>query len=170
MIFKFYVSVIEEKKPEPESEPNVKVDQPVVSDEPMKVKRPDAHPQSQSHEHRVHVEEVSHDYYLPLMIGMSIGIAAVVILVGALLCICCGRKIQKRMYMAKEPEKPQLVNEVYTIGLPPPIYESNGIPHISYEEAKGQKIGTPNSSRRASDEASQRRAETSSLGGCVTDI
>ena len=34
---------------------------------------------------------------------------------------------------------------IYTIGVPPPVYEVKGIPPVYYEEAKGEKItsGSP---------------------------
>jgi hypothetical protein len=43
--------------------------------------------------------------------------------------------------MQKETEKPRLF-DVYTIGVPPPVYEVNGIPPISYEEAKAYRMFT----------------------------
>ena len=38
-----------------------------------------------------------------------------------------------------------LLSGIYTIGVPPPIYEVKGIPPMYYEEAKGEKItsGSP---------------------------
>ncbi|XP_069104987.1 uncharacterized protein [Argopecten irradians] len=126
------------------------------------------------HTHDIHVEELAPEYYLPLLIGTAIGLASVILLLSALLCICCRRRIKKKIYIERQPsEKPKLLDGVYTIGVPPPVYEvTHGIPHISYEEAKGEKItGSPSSLRRHNIEnEAYERVEGTSAKGVVSDI
>jgi len=123
------------------------------------------------HAHPVEVDEISHEYYLPLLIGTAIGVAAILILLSALFCICCRRRIRKKIYIEKEPEKPRLFDGIYTIGVPPPVYEVNGIPPISYEEAKGEKItGSPSSLRRHNMENEAIDQSVTSRKGVVSDI
>jgi hypothetical protein len=110
------------------------------------------------------------EYYLPILIGTAIGVAGIFILLLAIMCICCKRRLKKKIYMQKETEKPRLF-DVYTIGVPPPVYEVNGIPPISYEEAKGEKFtGSPASVRRNNAENESQQQETSSVSGTVSDI
>lgn len=124
------------------------------------------------HTHDILIEEASHDYYLPLLIGTAIGLAAITILLCTLVCICCRRRIKRKIYIDREPEKPGLLNGVYTIGVPPPVYEVNGIPPISYEEAKGEKItGSPSSLRRHNIEnEAYESVENTTRNGVVSDI
>uniref|UniRef100_K1QQ72 Uncharacterized protein n=1 Tax=Magallana gigas TaxID=29159 RepID=K1QQ72_MAGGI len=121
-----------------------------------------------AHPHVQHVhDEITHEYYLPLLIGTAIGVAAIFCLLLAILCICCRRRIKKKIYVEREPEKPKLFEGIYTIGVPPPVYEVNGIPPLSYEEVRGIKItGSPSSVRRHNEE----NAENSSRRGVVSDI
>lgn len=121
-----------------------------------------------AHPHVQHVhDEITHEYYLPLLIGTAIGVAAIFCLLLAILCICCRRRIKKKIYVEKEPEKPKLFDGIYTIGVPPPVYEVNGIPPLSYEEVRGIKItGSPSSMRRHNEE----NAENNSRRGVVSDI
>ena len=124
-----------------------------------------AHPQIQQVD-----RQIVHEYYLPLLIGTAIGVLAIIILLLALFCVCCRRRMSRKMYLEKEPEKPKLLDGIYTIGLPPPIYEVNGIPPLSYEEAKGEKItGSPSSVRRHNAENAATE-DTTSRKGVVSDI
>lgn len=124
--------------------------------------------------HDIMVEELEqevHHHYLPLLIGTAVAIGAIVILLITLVCLCCRRKMKKKIFIEKEPEKPRLLDGIYTIGVPPPIYEVNGIPPLSYEEAKGLKIsGTPTSTRKNMDNEINDQQEASSVNGAVSDI
>ncbi|KAJ8315250.1 hypothetical protein KUTeg_007400 [Tegillarca granosa] len=124
--------------------------------------------------HDIMVEELEqevHHHYLPLLIGTAVAIGAIVILLITLVCLCCRRRMKKKIYIEKEPEKPKLLDGIYTIGVPPPIYEVNGIPPLSYEEAKGLKIsGTPTSTRKNMDNEVNDQQEASSVNGAVSDI
>lgn len=92
-------------------------------------------------QHEVHVQELRmKEYLLPILVGAGVGFMVLVLLMSLLICCCCKRRFHKRMKMAKEMEKPPLKDGIYTIGLPPPKYETNGIPPMYYEEAKGEKI------------------------------
>ncbi|XP_060079407.1 uncharacterized protein LOC132558812 [Ylistrum balloti] len=143
----------------------------VPSDSDKKHGEPDQN--ALQHSHDIHVEELAPEYYLPLLIGTAIGLASVILLFSALLCICCRRRIKKKVYIERQPEKPKLLDGVYTIGVPPPVYEvTHGIPHISYEEAKGEKItGSPSSLRRHNIENEEyERVDGTSRKGVVSDI
>ncbi|XP_062620161.1 uncharacterized protein LOC134281746 isoform X2 [Saccostrea cucullata] len=123
-----------------------------------------------AHPHIQHTHgDITHEYYLPILIGTAIGVAAIFLLLLAILCVCCRRRIKKKVYVEKEPEKPKLFEGIYTIGVPPPVYEVNGIPPLSYEEVRGVKItGSPSSVRRHNDANDE--VEYSSRRGVVSDI
>ncbi|XP_076077543.1 uncharacterized protein LOC143048009 isoform X3 [Mytilus galloprovincialis] len=129
------------------------------------------HDDDKDHEHDVHMMELQEEqYYLPILIGTAIGVAGIFVLLLAIFCICYRRRLQKKVYLQKETEKPKLF-DVYTIGVPPPVYEVNGIPPISYEEAKGEKFtGSPASVRRNNAENEYQQPETGKKSGVVTDI
>ncbi|XP_021356476.1 uncharacterized protein LOC110452343 isoform X2 [Mizuhopecten yessoensis] len=130
-------------------------------------------PNTLHHTHDIQMEELAPEYYLPVLIGTAIGLASVILLLSALLCICCRRRIKKKVYIERQPEKPKLLDGVYTIGVPPPVYEvTHGIPHISYEEAKGEKItGSPSSLRRHNIEnEAYERVDGTNRKGVVSDI
>lgn len=132
-----------------------------------------AHVNGADHDHDSHIsiEELREEsFYLPILIGTAIGVAGIFILLLAILCICCRRRLHKKMYIEKETEKPKLF-DVYTIGVPPPVYEVNGIPPISYEEAKGEKFtGSPASVRRNNAENESQQQGVSTISGSVSDI
>lgn len=129
------------------------------------------HDDDKDREHDVHMMELQEEqYYLPILIGTAIGVAGIFVLLLAIFCICYRRRLQKKVYLQKETEKPKLY-DVYTIGVPPPVYEVNGIPPISYEEAKGEKFtGSPASVRRNNAENEYQQPETGKKSGVVTDI
>ncbi|XP_063404820.1 uncharacterized protein LOC134688247 isoform X2 [Mytilus trossulus] len=129
------------------------------------------HDDDKDREHDVHMMELQEEqYYLPILIGTAIGVAGIFVLLLAIFCICYRRRLQKKVYLQKETEKPKLF-DVYTIGVPPPVYEVNGIPPISYEEAKGEKFtGSPASVRRNNAENEYQQPETGKKPGVVTDI
>ncbi|KAL4233883.1 hypothetical protein ACF0H5_008557 [Mactra antiquata] len=92
-------------------------------------------------QHEVHVQEMRmKEYLLPILVGSGVGFMVLVLLLSLFICCCCKRRFRKKMRMAKEMEKPPLKDGIYTIGIPPPKYEVNGIPPMYYEEAKGEKI------------------------------
>ncbi|XP_052089007.1 uncharacterized protein LOC127725776 isoform X2 [Mytilus californianus] len=129
------------------------------------------HDDDKDREHEVHMMELQEEqYYLPILIGTAIGVAGIFVLLLAIFCICYRRRLQKKIYLEKETEKPKLF-DVYTIGVPPPVYEVNGIPPISYEEAKGEKFtGSPTSVRRHNAENEYQQPETGRKSGVVSDI
>ncbi|XP_061176823.1 uncharacterized protein LOC133185541 isoform X2 [Saccostrea echinata] len=128
----------------------------------------DRHGHAHPHIQHTH-DDITHEYYLPILIGTAIGVAAIFLLLLAILCVCCRRRIKKKIYVEKEPEKPKLFEGIYTIGVPPPVYEVNGIPPLSYEEVRGVKItGSPSSVRRHNDANDE--VEYSSRRGVVSDI
>lgn len=129
------------------------------------------HDDDKDREHEVHMMELQEEqYYLPILIGTAIGVAGIFVLLLAIFCICYRRRLQKKIYLEKETEKPKLF-DVYTIGVPPPVYEVNGIPPISYEEAKGEKFtGSPASVRRHNAGNEYQQPETGRKSGVVSDI
>lgn len=91
--------------------------------------------------HDIKIEEMAvRDYYWPLLIGTLAGFVVLVIFVTAAVCLCCRRKYRKKLSIVKEEKNPKLFDGIYTIGLPPPIYEATGIPPLSYEEIRGEKM------------------------------
>ncbi|CAC5409900.1 unnamed protein product [Mytilus coruscus] len=129
------------------------------------------HDDDKDREHEVHMMELQEEqYYLPILIGTAIGVAGIFVLLLAIFCVCYRRRLQKKIYLEKETEKPKLF-DVYTIGVPPPVYEVNGIPPISYEEAKGEKFtGSPASVRRHNADNEYQQPETGRKSGVVSDI
>lgn len=104
-----------------------------------------ANEMQQAIKHEVHLEALEmREHYLPILIGSGVGFVILTLLLSLTICCCCKRKLKRRMKMAKETEKPPLEG-IYTIGVPPPVYEVKGIPPVYYEEAKGEKItsGSP---------------------------
>ncbi|XP_052239436.1 uncharacterized protein LOC127850447 isoform X2 [Dreissena polymorpha] len=97
-------------------------------------------------QHEVHVQEVRiKEYLVPILLGAGVGFIALVLVVSLIVCCCCKRRLNKKMKIAKECEKPPLQDAIFTIGIAPPTYETHGIPPMYYEEAKGVKItaGSP---------------------------
>lgn len=100
----------------------------------------------------VKVEEVKmKNFYFPILIGSGIGFLVLVFVFSLFICCCCKRRLKHKMKLSKEPTKPSAIDCIYTIGVPPPVYEVKGIPHMSYEEAKGEKISAKNASEYLSD-------------------
>ncbi|XP_045196496.2 uncharacterized protein LOC123551546 isoform X2 [Mercenaria mercenaria] len=113
----------------------------IIEDSPAVADTPSAQAVKEAIQHEVHVQEMRmKEYLLPILVGAGVGFMVLVLFMSLLICCCCKRKLRKKMKMAKEMEKPPLQDGIYTIGIAPPTYETNGIPPMYYEEAKGEKI------------------------------
>lgn len=60
-------------------------------------------------QHEVHVQEVRmKEYLVPILLGAGVGFIALVLVVSLIVCCCCKRRLNKKMKIAKECEKPPL--------------------------------------------------------------
>jgi hypothetical protein len=137
------IPVAAEKQPEA---PAIAEEKPTVESKPTE-SMSSAQAMQEAIQHEVHVQEMRmKEYLLPILIGSGIGFFVLVLILSLMVCCCCKRKMKRKMKLIKELEKPPLTDEIYTIGVEPPVYEVNGIPPMYYEEAKGEKISSKSTS------------------------
>lgn len=79
-------------------------------------------------------DEIIYEYYFLFLIGIVIGVVVIFCFLLVIFCICCRRRIKKKIYVERELEKLKLFEGIYIIGVFFLVYEVNGIFLFFYEE------------------------------------
>ncbi|XP_046545005.1 uncharacterized protein LOC124255211 [Haliotis rubra] len=88
-------------------------------------------------EHKVEI----FGYPLWLILAVALGIFALLFVLSLTCCLCLKCRRSKHSFeLSREAVKIPLPDNIYTVGVVPPVYEAKGIPPLSYEEAKGETI------------------------------
>ncbi|XP_046327634.2 proline-rich protein 36-like isoform X2 [Haliotis rufescens] len=80
-------------------------------------------------------------YPLWFILAIALGIFVLLFVLSLTCCLCLKCRRSKQSFeLSREAVKIPLPDNIYTVGIVPPVYEAKGIPPLSYEEAKGETI------------------------------